>query len=239
MRRAPLLALAALCLAPLATGCTSPGLAAPPGLVALENRLEQGEDDYELRWQLSSGCLDVVDAHPGAADRDRLAYARKALEYARSAIEQDEEGVEGHFYCAIALGRVLEFEFLPDLDQIGELESEAERARELDSTYEHGGPLRFLALLYMNAPPWPIGPELAGEEEEIEALWEEALLLASGWVENHLGFAEFLAEEERDAEALAHARQAKALLATAEPLLPAAREDMRRRIQALLDSLSS
>lgn len=235
----PLAWILASCLL-LAAGCSSSqGLAPPPGLVALEERLNSGDNGYEVRWQLSSSCLDVVDAHPSAANSDRLVYARKALAYAKSAVAREEARVEGHFYLAIALGRVLELEFLPDLDQIGTLEAEAERAREIDSTYEHAGPLRFLALLYMNAPPWPIGPELAGEEEEIEALWEEALQLASGWVENHLGFAEFLAGEERDAEALAHAHEAKTLLQTAPGLPPAAREEMRRRIQALLDSLTS
>jgi len=228
----------ALCLATL-VGCSSDGLAAPPDLVALEERLRDGERGYEIQWQLASSCLDVVDAHPDASNSERLPYARKALRYARTAVSREEGRVEGHFYLAIALGRVLELEFLPDLDQIGTLEAEAERAREIDPTYEHAGPLRFLALLYMNAPPWPIGPELAGEEEEIEALWEEALQLASSWVENHLGFAEFLAKEDRDAEALAHAHEAKALLQSTQGLSPAMREDMRRRIQALLDDLAS
>ena len=183
--------------------------------------------------------MDVVDAHPDASNGDRLPYARKALRYARAAVANEEGRVEGHFYLAIALGRVLELEFLPDLEQIGTLEAEAERAREIDPTYAHAGPLRFLALLYMNAPPWPIGPELAGEEEEIEALWEEALQLASGWVENHLGFAEFLVKEDRDAEALAHAHQARALLRTTKELSPVTRAEMQRRIQALLDQLDS
>jgi hypothetical protein len=236
--RTSFLAPLVLSLATLA-GCSSDGLAAPPDLVALEERLQEGEGDYELQWQLASSCLDVVDAHPDAANGDRLPYARKALRYAKAAVARAEDRVEGHFYLAIALGRVLELEFLPDLDQIGTLEAEAERAREIDPTYEHAGPLRFLALLYMNAPPWPIGPELAGEEEEIEALWEEALQLASGWVENHLGFAEFLVNEERDAEALAHAHEARALLKSTQGLSPATREDMRRRIQALLDELDS
>lgn len=220
-------------------GCASPGLEPPPGLVALEERLQGGDRSYEVQWQLALACLDVVDAHPDASNGDRLPYARKALRYAKAAVASEEGRVEGHFYLAIALGRVLELEFLPDLDQIGTLEAEAERARAIDPTYEHAGPLRFLALLYMNAPPWPIGPELAGEEEEIEALWEEALQLASSWVENHLGFAEFLAKEDRDAEALAHAHEAKALLQSTQGLQPALREDMRRRIQVLLDDLTN
>lgn len=236
--RTSCLASLAICLASLA-GCSSAGLAPPPDLIALEERLQAGDGSYELQWQLASSCLDVVDAHPDAPNSDRLPFARKALRYAKAAVARDEERVEGHFYLAIALGRVLELEFLPDLDQIGTLEAEAERAREIDPTYAHAGPLRFLALLYMNAPPWPIGPELAGEEEEIEALWEEALQLASGWVENHLGFAEFLAKEERDAEALAHAHEARALLKASKELSPTERADMSRRIQALLDDLDS
>lgn len=220
-------------------GCASANrLPASPDLVALEAQLETSDDGYELRWRLAASCLDLVDAHPDARERDRLAYARKALKYAHSATALSEDQVEGHYYGAIALGRVLQFESLPDPRQISALEAAGIRARSIDPTYKHAGPLRFLAFLYMKAPAWPIGPELAGEEDEIEALWEEALRLASGWVENHLGFAEFLADQDRSAEALAHVRQAKALLSQTE-LDPASRLDLSRRIQELLDHLSS
>lgn len=228
-----------LILALWSAGCASANqLPASPGLVALEAQLDSSEDGYELRWQLAAACLDMIDANPSARDRDRLTYAQKALKYAQSATARADDQVEGHYYRAIALGRVLQFETLPDPGEISALEAAAERARQIDPTYKHAGPLRFLAFLYMKAPPWPIGPELAGEEEEIESLWEEALRLASGWVENHLGFAEFLADQDRSAEALAHARQAQALLAQTE-LDPATRVELGRRIQELLDALSS
>ncbi|HBP20346.1 MAG TPA: hypothetical protein DEA08_21465 [Planctomycetes bacterium] len=227
-----------LLLLPLLSGCASETVEREPdGLKRLEVELKR-EDGYETRWQLAAACLDVIDIHPDIRSGTKLSYAKRALKHADQAVRIDAEQVEGHYYRAIALGRVLEFETLPDLDRIGELEQAAERARAIDPTFKHAGPLRFLALLYTKAPPWPIGPELAGEEDEIEALWEEALQLASGWVENHLGFAEFLVDQDREAEALAHARQARALLAKTR-LHPIQHEELRRRIQELFDALKS
>lgn len=225
-------------LLPLLGGCASETLEREPDeLTQLEVELKR-EDGYETRWRLAAACLDVIDVNPEVRSGTKLSYAKRALKHADQAVRQERERVEGHYYRAIALGRVLEFETLPDLDRIGELEQAAERARAIDPTYSHAGPLRFLALLYTKAPAWPIGPELAGEEDEIEALWEEALQLASGWVENHLGFAEFLADQDRGAEALAHARQARALLAKTR-LHPILHEDLRRRIQELFEALKS
>jgi hypothetical protein len=226
-------------LLPVLSGCNSPGppVADEPEQIALlEQRLSEEGEAYETRWQLSAASLDVIDSHPDVRTSTKLRYAIQALRHADRAVGLGKERVEGHYYRAISLGRVLEFETLPDLGRIGELERSAEAARAIDPSYKHAGPLRFLALLYTKAPSWPIGPELAGDEEEIEALWEEALQLASGWIENHLGFAEFLFKEERDAEALAHARQARALLAKSR-VDPYTHEELRRRIQELFDAL--
>ncbi|MGE0707025.1 MAG: hypothetical protein AB7N76_02460 [Planctomycetota bacterium] len=210
----------------------------PEELVQLEQRLQSEGDVYEVRWQLAAACLNVIDDHPASANKLKLTYAKRALHHADKAVAQEPEKVEGHYLRAIALGRSLEFETLPDLGLIGELEREAQKARQIDATHDHAGPLRFLALLYTKAPPWPIGPELAREDDEIENLWQEALRLASGWVENHLGFAEFLYEHDRTAESLAHAREAQALLAKTR-LDPPQHEELRRRIQELLDALKS
>ena len=159
-----------LLLLPLLSGCASETVEREPDeLTRLEVELKR-EDGYETRWQLAAACLDVIDVHPDIRSGTKLSYAKRALKHADQAVRIDEERVEGHYYRAIALGRVLEFETLPDLDRIGELEQAAERARAIDPTFKHAGPLRFLALLYTKAPPWPIGPELAGEEDEIEAL---------------------------------------------------------------------
>ncbi len=108
------------------------------------------------------------------------------------------------------------------------------RARELDPSFARSGPLLLLALLYHKAPAWPIGPELAGEEDVIEALFTEAIGLSPHCTENCVAFAEFLKDVDREREALAFAQRARALLKTDECLKPFEREDLRRRVAAVL-----
>mgnify|MGYP005646139763 CR=1 FL=1 len=224
----------------LGSGCSA--VAPPPAselqkVVKLERELDKTGDDFDLRWQLAEACIELVE-HPLTASADRLIFSEQALSHSDRAIALMPERVEGHFFRAVSTGHILDNQFLPDLSMIGDLESSGVRARELDPSFECAGPLLLLALLYQKAPAWPIGPELAGEEEEIEALFREAIRITPRCVENHIAYAEFLQEEDRLAEAEESAHRAEALLATAE-LLPYKRDEFTQRVRELLATSSN
>ena len=105
-----------------------------------------------------------------------------------------------------------------------------------DPSFRGAGPPRLLALLYQKAPPFPIGPELAGEEDVIEELFREAIELAPDHVENYVCYAEFLKEEDRKVEALNTARKARKLL-SGKRLTRGERRALTVRIQQLLEAL--
>lgn len=201
----------------------------------LERELGEGES-YRLRWTLASRCLDEV-GRPSTPEDARVEYARRALAHADAAIGLEPGRVEGHYYRAVSLGMVLKHSTLPSTGKITELEEAAIAAREIDAGFRCAGSLRLLALLYQNAPAWPIGPELAGETEEIELLFQEALQLAPQCPANHQAYAEFLEEEEDYAGAQDHAEQASGLIAEAANLLPYERAALRADNEALLERL--
>lgn len=233
----------ALLVALMCSGCglfspreTHPAPAEMAEAEALEARLAD-EEDYTTRWEAARLCLRVVE-HPFTPKGERKAWAERALAHADRAAALGPDRVEGHYYRAVALGRVLEHATLPPLSMITELEAAGQRARECDPAFACAGPCRLLAMLYFRAPPWPIGPELAGEEEEIEKLFEEALRLAPHCPENQAGFAEFLWKQHQNARALELARAAQVELVTHEGLEPHEREELGRQVEKLIASLT-
>lgn len=196
-------------------------------LVELEEDLRAGGDAVAMRCRVASLYLTLA-SFTGSPSEDRLDCARRALLHADAAIRLDDERVEGHFYRAVAIGRVLET--TRDLSMIDDLEEAGLRARELDPSFCGAGPLRLLALLYWQAPPWPIGPEDAGEEEIIEGMFRQAIELAPTSAENHLSYAEYLADEGRKDEALEHFIRARILLPDDRLVNGFERPDIARRI---------
>lgn len=214
----------------------SPALPEVAQVEALEARLAE-EERYGPRWEAARMCLRLVE-HPSTPKGERVGWAERALAHAERAALLSPQAVEGHYFRAVALGRVLEHRTLPPLSMITELEAAGQRARECDPGFACAGPLRLLAMLYFRAPPWPIGPELAGEEEEIAALFEEALRLAPHCPENQAGFAEFLFKQHKNDRALELARAAQAEIPRHEGLEPHERAALRRQVERLIGALS-
>lgn len=202
----------------------------------LEDRT-RAEDNFDLRCLAASQYLTFI-GFPGLEKRDQLESARRALMHAEAAIRLDDERVEGHYYRAVAIGYVLDKSTLPDLDLIEELEDAGLRARELDASFNGAGPLRLLAMLYWQAPPWPVGPEDAGDDEVIDPMFRESIRRAPGCSENHVSYAEYLEDRGRSAEAVEHARKARVLLDDDPIATPFDRPDLKRRIEVLLRRLS-
>lgn len=203
----------------------------------LEERT-RNDDNFDLRCLAASQYLTFI-GFPTLEKRDQLESARRALMHADAAIRLDDDRVEGHYYRAVAIGYVLDKSTLPDLSLIDDLEEAGLRARELDASFNGAGPLRLLAMLYWQAPPWPVGPEDAGDDEIIDDMFREAIQRAPGCAENHVCYAEYLEDRDRDAEAFEHARRAREVLLEDPIATPFDRPDLERRIAALLHRLSS
>lgn len=202
----------------------------------LERELEAKGDDVALRCQLANQWLRLVK-WPGASKGERLERAQKALVHADKAVALDEDRVEGHYFRALAIGRVLENSTIPDMDQVGPLEQAGVRAKELDPAFDDAGPCRFLAVLYAEAPAWPLGPENAQDDEIIQELFAEALELAPKAPENHLAYAEYLAQEDQEGKARSALRRARELLEQDRDLDSIDRHELEQRISKLLRDL--
>jgi hypothetical protein len=201
---------------------------------------ELSSDDFEGRWHLASACLDLVD-RPGSPEDAQLDWAKRALYHADKAIALDPQRAEGHYYRAIALGRILERSPLAPESKISELEAAGVRARELDPGFGCSGPLRLLGLLYLKAPPWPLGPELAGEEDVIDELFQEGLALSPECPAVRADYAEFLVDMGRTEDALEECLVARRLLAegkVSERLQDWEIERLAAKIDGLLKSLN-
>jgi hypothetical protein len=199
---------------------------------ALEREIE-GNDSFALRCLAASLYLTLVD-YPGSPREERLDNAQRALFHANAAIRLDEGRVDGHFYRAVGIGRSLELARAPDPGMIEELEAAGLRASELDPSFKGAGPLRLLAMLYAQAPAWPIGPEDAGEDELIDRLFREAIRLAPTCAENRIAYSEYLLDEEREAEMTEHVLAAAELLPKDPLVSPFDRPDLQRRLDELL-----
>lgn len=201
----------------------------------IERKLALG-DDVALVCRASNLYLKLVK-WPNATRDERLGHARKALAHADKAVELGPDRVEAHYFRALALGRVLESSAVPDMGLIEPLEEAGVRARELDPDFDDAGPVRFLAVLYAEAPAWPVGPEDAQEDEVIEALFAEALRRAPRAPENHLAYAEYLSDEGQEEKARDALRRAHQLLDQDRVLDAIDRQELEGRIHALTRSL--
>lgn len=224
-------AVAALSALLLASGCASEPLQADdPVLVKLETQLSTG-DDYDARWKAAKACVALVE-NPTVTRK--LDYAQRGLKHAEAAIALNPRKVEGHYFRALTLGYVLENSTLPTRGKMLELEKSGKEARRIDPAFESGGPLRFLAILYKEAPAFPLGPVMAQDEEVIEDLFKKSIKVAPHHTENQVYYAEFLVSEERDDEAVAMAKRAKESLTEQVELPGRERKDLARRIRAIL-----
>ncbi len=215
----------------LSSGCASEPLQAnDPVLIKLEAQISSG-DVYDARWKAAKACVALVESPQVTR---KLDYAQRGLKHAEAAIALSPRKVEGHYYRALTLGYVLKNSTLPTRGKMLELEKSGKEARRIDPSFQSGGPLRFLALLYQEAPAFPLGPVMARDEEVIEDLFLKSIKVAPHHTENQIYYAEFLVSEERDDEAVAMAKRAKTSLTEQTELPKAERKDLARRIEAIL-----
>ncbi|MBM4202494.1 MAG: hypothetical protein FJ189_14585 [Gammaproteobacteria bacterium] len=152
-------------------------------------------DPALLRSPLGSRmALHLAERNSDPEQRRSLAaegvrFAEKAL-----ALGADRDGAV-HYYLAANLGLAVRDDAARAAENLPRLEAEIKRAVEIDAGLDDGGPLRLLGMLYLKAPPWPIG---IGDGDKALQLLRQAAERYPEHPLNHLFYAQALWESEED-----------------------------------------
>lgn len=113
---------------------------------------------------------------------DRQPSVETGLKVASELSARFPDHVESSYYTAIFLGRQAQNQGLSALATVKKVEKLALAAVDKDPTFDAAGPLRFLAMLYLNAPAWPvsIGDIDRAREFAVEAV--ETADVPTNWI---------------------------------------------------------
>ena len=138
---------------------------------ALKKALPKHQQPIEVRWRQAKACF--LMAYRLKNRDQRVSVAQRGIAHARAAIALDAKRVEPHYYLALNIARIAEAR--SKLTLIKKMVAAAERAREIDATYDRAGPLVFLGKVYLSAPAWPVS---VGNSEKAVKLLEKAVKIA-------------------------------------------------------------
>lgn len=163
-----------------------------------EQVLKMDASNYEALWKLSRAYYWVGNHSP---EKEKLDLFTKGKNLAEAAVKTNPEGVDGHYWLGINLGRYGESKgILKSLSSIKPIRNEMEKILKLDS--KHAGAHHVLGVLYRKAPGKPIS---MGNKKKALVHAKKAVELDS----TSLRYAIGLAEAE---SALGHKEEAKKVL---------------------------
>ncbi|HVM62907.1 MAG TPA: TRAP transporter TatT component family protein [Verrucomicrobiae bacterium] len=165
-------------------------------------------DDYVAQWQAAEALEFLAGNEPRSDSRKQ--FARRGIVFARRARELKPDGVEGHYWYALDVGRLADADRTYGLDAVGEMQTALKRAIELDERYDYAGPLRAMGVLYLRTPqpPASIGSPRKGLQ-----ILRRAVELFPDYPENYL----YLAEALRDTKKVDEAKEALGKVLDANP----------------------
>jgi hypothetical protein len=153
---------------------------------------------------------------------ERLRVARAAVDEGQWCLQRAPADVRCHYRLAIALGQQAREDHATALDAMRRMTDLLKQVIATDPSYDGAGAHRVLALLYLRAPAWPLGP---GDPEAALTEAQAAVTLFPGRADNRLAYAEALAKTGREDNANAAYTEA---LAAAERALAAGDRDAPR-----------
>ncbi|MCB9730731.1 MAG: hypothetical protein H6746_19830 [Deltaproteobacteria bacterium] len=160
------------------------------GLAAVEKALELGpEHPYEVLWRLSRDAHTMADLLTVPSQKET--YARRGRKYGEQATQQEGSRVEGWYYTAVNIARVAEA--TSQASELGEVVKLAQKAADIDASYDEAAPLRLLGKVYMVAPEWPTS--VGDRDKAVEVLKRAVALSATPLNRLFLGEALYHAEE--------------------------------------------
>ncbi|NLN63491.1 MAG: hypothetical protein GX146_11525 [Myxococcales bacterium] len=154
-------------------------------------------DAFEYNWRLLRVIFMAAEDTSDAGERMR--WLVKGERLAEELMASHPERVEGFYYAALLKGRRAYYSGLGfgALALAKQVEKIGLRAVEISPEFENAGPLRFLAMLYAKAPPWPTG---MGDMDRAYDYAHAAIDLAH-YPLNYLTLAEVLIEDREYAQA--------------------------------------
>lgn len=139
---------------------------------ALTKAHEKGHPQpFEVYWRLARVTFLMADRLKN--EEQIAALAAEGVQYANKARDLQPHRVEPYYYLALNLAKIAEAK--RKLSLIKPMVKAAERARQIDATYDRAGPLVFLGKVYLTAPAWPVS---VGNIEKAVELLELAVKIA-------------------------------------------------------------
>ena len=148
----------------------------------------------------------MIEHEPDAVERDRLVAV--AIEASQWCERRAPDSAACAYALAQALGQQARERPSTSHDGLEKMVKALRRAATAEPGLDEGGPERVLALVYLRAPGWPLGP---GDPDAGLAAAQEAVALAPDHPPNQLALAEALARSGRREEARAAHERALAL----------------------------
>jgi tetratricopeptide (TPR) repeat protein len=148
----------------------------------------------------------MIEHEPDAAERDRLVAV--AIEASQWCERLAPDNAACAYALALALGQQARERPSTSHDGLEKMVKALQSAAAAEPGLDDGGPERVLALVYLRAPGWPLGP---GDPEAGLAAAQRAVALSPDHPPNHLALAEALARNGRREESRVANEKALAL----------------------------
>ena len=120
-------------------------------------------------------------------DDQRAEIAQRGIDAAQVAINREPTNAAAHYWLGMDLGQLARTKTLGALKLVREMESEFERAMNLDERVDYAGPHRSLGMLYRDAPGWPTS---IGNRKRARAHLDRAVQLHPEFPDNQLALLE-------------------------------------------------
>jgi tetratricopeptide (TPR) repeat protein len=161
-------------------------------------RLQADTNNSEAMWQFARACFDRADYAKNNVERAEV--AEEGIAISRLLLKIATNSVPGHYYLGMNLGQLARTKSLGALKIVTQMENEFEQARDLDPNFDYAGPDRNLAMLYLDAPSWPVS---VGSKIKARQHFQRALKLSPDYPGNRLNLieAELKWDEKKDAAA--------------------------------------
>lgn len=165
-------------------------------------------------WEFARGCYDLAEF--ATNHTQRAALAREGIAASRSVIQREPTVAPAHYYLALNLGQLARDRSLSSLRLVGDMEKALLTARTLDPRFDFAGADRALALLYFEAPGWPIS---VGSRKKARQHFEQTLELSPDYPGNRLNWLAALVEWGEDSAWAAERAKTAAVLEAARTTL--------------------
>lgn len=139
----------------------------------------------EAAWQFGHASFDRAEF--AADSSERAALAEPAIEACEHALVQNERSAPLHYYLAMNYGQLARTKGIGALRLVRQMETEFQRAADLNPKLDYAGPDRNLGMLYLSAPGWPTS---IGSNGKARQHLMRSVQISPDYPENHLDLLE-------------------------------------------------